>query len=358
MQPGRGPLFSWYTCLDLPGSGLLRSPSHEVTPPVVHSCNGKVTLPCGWQCCRNGLHRQQKQTRGRVQRWLENKRELGEEGAACACRQGASLFVAAMRCKLAAPTSVHAPEAFVSALPGQAVATNGVRPHCGANSDALRGVRNCCNCHSGAQRNALFVRAQGAPTLAEGRVDGVPLTNGKNALAAASAAVPAASAAAEPLTPPLATPAPTHARAAATTATPAAAPAPVPAYKVMPAQPAPDAGAAGAAPSPFAAALPLAEEEDDREPLQRARPQKAKPEYQGAPLPANEGERHAQLCNLGVLDSEPDPCFDDITKLVCRRAKRGRRRARSGSKFTRHRTRIVHTQQRGAPARTSRAWLV
>lgn len=176
----------------------------------------------------------------------------------------------------------------------------------------------------GQRQAAVCLRAQGALAVADGKADGVPLTNGKKAHSAASAAAPAASAGAEPAAPASAEPAPTAATAAVPTA---AAPAPMPAYKVMPAEPAPDTGAAGAAPSPFAAAPPLAEEEDDREPLQRTRPQKAKREYQGAPLPANEGERHAQLCKLGVLDSEPDPRFDDITKLVrgrvslCRRAR-------------------------------------
>ena len=171
-----------------------------------------------------------------------------------------------------------------------------------------------------APRCPVSARAQGALAVADGKADGVPLTNGKKAHAAASAAAPAASTgpnARPPAAPKAATPAPTAATAAVATA---GAPAPMPAYKVMPADPAPDTGAAGAAPSPFAAAPPLAEEEDDREPLQRSKPQKAKREYQGAPLPANEPERHAQLCKLGVLDSEPDPRFDDITKLVRGRA--------------------------------------
>ncbi len=43
---------------------------------------------------------------------------------------------------------------------------------------------------------------------------------------------------------------------------------------------------------------------------------KAAIEYLGAPLPANEKERHETLCACQILDSAPDPRFDDITKLV------------------------------------------
>ena len=43
---------------------------------------------------------------------------------------------------------------------------------------------------------------------------------------------------------------------------------------------------------------------------------KAATEYLGAPLPANEKERHETLCACQILDSAPDPRFDDITKLV------------------------------------------
>ena len=39
-------------------------------------------------------------------------------------------------------------------------------------------------------------------------------------------------------------------------------------------------------------------------------------EYLGAPLPHNEKERHETLCACQILDSAPDPRFDDITKLV------------------------------------------
>lgn len=39
--------------------------------------------------------------------------------------------------------------------------------------------------------------------------------------------------------------------------------------------------------------------------------------YYGAPLPSNEKERHETLCACQILDSTPDPRFDDITKLVC-----------------------------------------
>jgi hypothetical protein len=38
--------------------------------------------------------------------------------------------------------------------------------------------------------------------------------------------------------------------------------------------------------------------------------------YYGAPFPTNEKERHETLCACQVLDSAPDPRFDDITKLV------------------------------------------
>lgn len=41
--------------------------------------------------------------------------------------------------------------------------------------------------------------------------------------------------------------------------------------------------------------------------------------YYGAPLPTNEKERHETLCACQILDSQPDPRFDDITKLVCTR---------------------------------------
>lgn len=37
---------------------------------------------------------------------------------------------------------------------------------------------------------------------------------------------------------------------------------------------------------------------------------------QGAPVLADEGERIAKLCSLGVLDTDADPRFDDITRLV------------------------------------------
>ncbi|KAK9827983.1 hypothetical protein WJX81_005140 [Elliptochloris bilobata] len=141
-----------------------------------------------------------------------------------------------------------------------------------------------------------------APAAADRKAAGAPPTNGVKASAAAIAAAPtAAFAPDQPATPALAqpTPAPAVPRAA-----------PAPAARSEPA-------AATAAPSPFAGAPAPAEEEDDREPLQRTRPKKAKREYQGAPMPSNEPERHAQLCKLGVLDSEPDPRFDDITKLLC-----------------------------------------
>ena len=39
-------------------------------------------------------------------------------------------------------------------------------------------------------------------------------------------------------------------------------------------------------------------------------------EYLGAPLPPNEAERHEALCACQILDTAPDPRFDDITKLV------------------------------------------
>lgn len=45
---------------------------------------------------------------------------------------------------------------------------------------------------------------------------------------------------------------------------------------------------------------------------------KAAEEYLGAPIPANEKERHETLCACQILDSAPDPRFDDITKLVGR----------------------------------------
>jgi PAS domain-containing protein len=38
---------------------------------------------------------------------------------------------------------------------------------------------------------------------------------------------------------------------------------------------------------------------------------------QGAPVLADEGDRIAKLCSLGVLDTDVDPRFDDITRLVC-----------------------------------------
>jgi hypothetical protein len=38
--------------------------------------------------------------------------------------------------------------------------------------------------------------------------------------------------------------------------------------------------------------------------------------FYGAPIPANEQERHETLCACQILDSAPDPRFDDITKLV------------------------------------------
>ncbi|CAL5218507.1 g194 [Coccomyxa viridis] len=40
-------------------------------------------------------------------------------------------------------------------------------------------------------------------------------------------------------------------------------------------------------------------------------------EYLGAPLPPNEKERHETLCACQILDTAPDPRFDDITKLLC-----------------------------------------
>ena len=38
--------------------------------------------------------------------------------------------------------------------------------------------------------------------------------------------------------------------------------------------------------------------------------------YKGAPVPTNEKERHETLGACNILDSSPDPRFDDITKLV------------------------------------------
>ena len=145
--------------------------------------------------------------------------------------------------------------------------------------------------------------AQAAPALADGKPGGAATTNGVKAHAAAAPAAPAAA--------PVPLPALAPVQAAAPSAPPVAAPA--------------------AAVSPFAGQPALAEAEDDREPLQRAKPQRPKREFQGAPIPANEGERHAQLCKLGVLDSEPDPRFDDITKLVRARGRRpGVAAARAG----------------------------
>ena len=43
---------------------------------------------------------------------------------------------------------------------------------------------------------------------------------------------------------------------------------------------------------------------------------KAAEEYLGAPAPSNEKERHETLCACQILDTPPDPRFDDITKLV------------------------------------------
>ena len=39
--------------------------------------------------------------------------------------------------------------------------------------------------------------------------------------------------------------------------------------------------------------------------------------HQGAPLPANETARLHQLTSLGVLDTQQERRFDDITQLVC-----------------------------------------
>ena len=39
-------------------------------------------------------------------------------------------------------------------------------------------------------------------------------------------------------------------------------------------------------------------------------------EYEGASMPANEDARLACLCNLDILDTAPDPRFEDITNLV------------------------------------------
>lgn len=39
--------------------------------------------------------------------------------------------------------------------------------------------------------------------------------------------------------------------------------------------------------------------------------------YKGAPFPLDEQDRCNALCRLGVLDTTPEPRFDDITKLVC-----------------------------------------
>ncbi|CAK0736720.1 hypothetical protein CVIRNUC_000792 [Coccomyxa viridis] len=44
---------------------------------------------------------------------------------------------------------------------------------------------------------------------------------------------------------------------------------------------------------------------------------KAAEEYLGAPAPSNEKERHETLCACQILDTPPDPRFDDITKLLC-----------------------------------------
>lgn len=41
------------------------------------------------------------------------------------------------------------------------------------------------------------------------------------------------------------------------------------------------------------------------------------PVHHAAPLPANEVARLEELHRLGVLDSDPEQRFDDITQLVC-----------------------------------------
>ena len=41
------------------------------------------------------------------------------------------------------------------------------------------------------------------------------------------------------------------------------------------------------------------------------------PVHHAAPLPANEVARLEELNRLGVLDSDPEQRFDDITQLVC-----------------------------------------
>jgi hypothetical protein len=41
------------------------------------------------------------------------------------------------------------------------------------------------------------------------------------------------------------------------------------------------------------------------------------PEHTGAPLPLNEAERLGYLCGLGILDTEPEKRFDEITRLCC-----------------------------------------
>ena len=38
--------------------------------------------------------------------------------------------------------------------------------------------------------------------------------------------------------------------------------------------------------------------------------------YAGAPHPTNEKERHEALCSCNILDTAPDPRFDNITNLV------------------------------------------
>ncbi|KXZ50686.1 hypothetical protein GPECTOR_15g370 [Gonium pectorale] len=43
----------------------------------------------------------------------------------------------------------------------------------------------------------------------------------------------------------------------------------------------------------------------------------SEPEHKGAPHPVNEEERMGFLCKLGILDTEPEKRFDDITRLCC-----------------------------------------
>ncbi|KAG2454256.1 hypothetical protein HYH02_001289 [Chlamydomonas schloesseri] len=69
--------------------------------------------------------------------------------------------------------------------------------------------------------------------------------------------------------------------------------------------------------APAGVATPPAVEPASRVSTSSSAQEPAEPEHKGAEAPLNEPDRMDYLCKLGVLDTEPEKRFDDITRLCC-----------------------------------------